>query len=364
MKEELPTLEEFSEETEKDEDLDILLIHHLLPDVLHFLEALEDNYNIEKIIGIPYSTKTEVLSKVREQFKADVESPDEIKEVREKALEFIQAYDDENLVIIDLGGYCSNILEDINQDKIKGIVEDTNQGHWEYEQRDIDIPIFSIAKGEIKGLENRVVGEAVTFSTERIIRNQFQEEITGKEILVMGYGGIGKAVATACSGRNSEVMVYDIDHVKMIEAKLDGYKVMEKEKMLERADIIIGATGKCSVGREEIKYLKEGCILSSGSSKQVEFDTGYLQSYGKIIDSGKDWKQYEITEKSIYLLNEGKPVNFLDNSISISIIDLIFSELLACVQALSNGENRGNEIREVPYEKKQEIAEKWLKFNN
>jgi len=364
MEKRLETLETLSEEVKAGQDLDVLIIHHILPDVVHLLNAINKNYNIKQIIGIPYSSKEETVNEVRSEFDTSVNCPEDIDEIGNIAQEFISEYNKENnLIVLDLGGYCSDIIEEVNTDKLRGIVEDTNQGHWNYEELDQELPIYSIAQGELKDLENRVVGEAVTFSTEKIIRNEFEGEITGKKVLVMGYGGIGKAVASACEGRNSEVMVYDIDSVKMIEAKLDGYHVGKKEEMLKEADIIIGASGECSLGTEELNQLSGGTILSSGSSKQVEFDIQHIESKGNPIDEGENWRQYDINQSRITVLNEGKPVNFIDNSISLSILDLIFSELFACIESLAEEGKQASGIQEVTKSKKQHIADKWLEFN-
>lgn len=364
MEKQLDTLKILSDEAKKDEDLDLLIIHHLLPDVIHLLDSVDLNYNIQRVIGIPYSSKEKTLAQVEKRYEAEVTSPEDIDDIGNIVEEFISEYDGEGtLVIMDLGGYCSDIIEDVDANKLKGIIEDTNQGHWSYQDLEQDLPIYSIAQGELKDLENRVVGEAVTFSTERIIRNEFEEEITGEKVLVMGYGGIGKAVSSACDGRNCEVMVFDIDSVNMIEAKLDGYHVGRKEDMIEKADIIIGASGKCSIGQDEVDNLSGRTILSSGSSKQVEFELEYIKEKGERVDKGEDWKEYNMSQANITVLNEGKPVNFLDNSISLSILDLIFSELFACIESLAEEQNPDSGIQEVSKRKKQKIADIWLEFN-
>lgn len=362
MDKKLEVLEELSAESAQGTDVDILMIFHLLPDAKFLVKALTSNYNIQQIIGIPYSTEQDVVEDLENNYNVNISCPENIADVRNQAEEFIRTYPNEgrDLIILDIGGYCSEFLDNVDKNKIRGIVEDTNQGHWKYEDSTLDLPIYSIAQGEIKNLENKVVGEAITFSTERIMRNGFEEELTGKRVLVMGYGGIGKAVSKACDGRGAKVMVYDIDSVKMLEAQFDGFIARDKSEMLEKADLIIGCSGERSIGSEEIEAIDGECILASGSSKKVEFENEYIENNEK-VDEGESWDEYNIAGSSIFLLNEGKPINFLDNSISLSVLDLIFSELFACVAALAKDKSHKNQVQEVPYETKQEIADRRLK---
>lgn len=355
----LPVLNKVSETKESGED--ILLAHHLLPDVTPFLDTLSNRYNLYGIVGVPYSSTESTVKKIRSKHDVPVTVPSSVQEVKQKVTDLVDQYDDNQLVIVDTGGYCVAILKDKAEEKLLGIVEDTNQGHWKYEEQESDTQIYSIAQSTIKSLENKAVGQAIVFSTENILRNELQQDLADKNVLVMGYGGIGKAVTTSLEGRNAAVYVYDKNPVKMVEARLDGYQSVEKQRMLSKADVIIGASGHESLGQDELENLSDQTILVSESSKQVEIDTEYLKEQTSLVREGFNWKEYADAEMSVTLLNEGKPINFLDNSVPLSILDLIFSELYLCIEEITvNETNRSRRIGEVSQDKKALITEEWL----
>ncbi|MBK9089556.1 MAG: hypothetical protein IPL90_11090 [Holophagales bacterium] len=54
------------------------------------------------------------------------------------------------------------------------MVEDTNNGHWLYESTGPHpIPVLSMAQSPLKGVEDSIIGDAVLFSIERVLREDF-----------------------------------------------------------------------------------------------------------------------------------------------------------------------------------------------
>lgn len=358
----LRVLESMVEQTEK-RDVELFAVFHLLPDTRRFLQQVAEVFTIDRIVGVPYSSRPEVAEEIAENHDAKVTIPDDIETVESEAKNYVDGFAERKpnreLIILDVGGYCASFLNDVDTGPILGVLEDTNQGHWRYERTDLPVPVYSIAQARLKGLENRTVGEAVVFSVENIIRNQFEQELNGKRVLVMGYGNIGQSVATACRGRGAEVMVYDVDSVKNISARLEGYTVKNREELLEEADIIIGATGQCSITSEDFTRLSGDTILASGTSKQVEIDVGALSEIGTLVEETDLLKSFDLDGSRIKLLNDGQPINFLDNSISLAMLDLIFPALFGGMLSLADGDNEPR-IYEPDERLTQTIASSWL----
>ncbi|MDY6777895.1 MAG: adenosylhomocysteinase, partial [Candidatus Nanohaloarchaea archaeon] len=196
-------------------------------------------------------------------------------------------------------------------------------------------------------------------SLEKILRTRFEDELAGSDVLVTGYGNIGSSTAAAAQGRNATVMVYDTDPRRSIEAALDGYHVRERERMLRQADIVIGTTGQQSVDIDDMRSMEGTVILASGSSKQREFDIERLRREASLKDSGSHWEEYQLDGTSIILLNGGKPVNFLDQSISMPILDMIFASLVTCIHEAVQHELQPG-LQEPDQERLDSIAETWL----
>lgn len=345
------------------QETELLVVFHLLPDTEQFIDTVVEVFEIERIIGVPYSSRPATARNLRQKYDIEVTIPETIDAVEEEAKSYVEEFNarehDRELLILDVGGHCASFINDVETDAIRGIVEDTNQGHWRYETVDLPVPVFSIAQAKLKQLENRTVGEAIVFSLENIIRNEFEQELNGKRVLVLGYGNIGQSVAKACRGRGAEVMIHDIDAVKNISAKLEGYSVGDRESMFRNAQIVIGASGHRSITQDDFESFEDNTIILSGSSKQVEIDIEGLQEEGTPVERTEIATTYELNGRMITLLNDGCPVNFLDNSVSLAILDLVYPALFSGMMALCNGTTEP-EIHEPDDEIVQDIATTWL----
>ncbi len=316
---------------------DIYIIFHLLQSSVYFFRKIKKIFNIKCIIGIPYSIDEECIEFLKKE-NIRFFIPNSIEKIEHIVLDEIKNQNQKNkFIILEIGGYCARIANKLKDlyPSFCGIVEDTNQGHWEYEKiKFLKVPVFSIAQSNIKDLENRQIGKAIVFSFEKQIRNLFNLTLSSKRIALLGYGKIGKATAQSLKGRHSVYYVYDIDPIKRVEARLDGFITDNKKNCLICADFILGVSGNTSIRKEDFDFIKNGAILASGSSKQIEFDMLNLRPYSYKSKNKVLYIRYK--EKFFFILNEGFPINFLDESvIDYSILDLIFSELFLCLIKLS-----------------------------
>ena len=130
---------------------------------------------------------------------------------------------------------------------------------------------------------------------------------------------------------------------------------------MSTSDVIVGATGLQSLNRTDFATLKEGAIIASASSKRVEFDVdglletsirrmaGVLDSQCLLLPNGR----------SIFLLADGKPVNFADGAVVGPVINLVQAELLVGLKALL--EHQGQDgIFAVHPDDQEILAGKWL----
>lgn len=268
-------------------------------------------------------------------------------------------------MIIEVGGYSAFIIDkllEINPQLI-GIVEDTNQGHWCYQEIEdkLKFPVYSIAQSRIKSLENRLIGKAVTFSLENVLRTDFYKTLCGLNIGVLGYGKIGKSSVRNLKNRDAIINVWDIDSVKRLQTRLDGYHCpIKKQDILKNADIILGVSGKHSLYLEDIQHLKERVILVSGSSKDVEFQHENLCKYADSVSLYESYSVLKFDTKHIIVLNQGQPINFRNNSVLSSILELVFSELYVCLYyTVRNPDKIG--LHKIDEKEHQALCEEWEK---
>ena len=108
--------------------------------------------------------------------------------------------------------------------------------------------------------------------------------IATKRVVVVGYGWVGKGVASRCAGMGGRVVVTEVDPVRALEAHMDGYEVMRMSDAARVGDIFVTCTGMTGVIRKEhILRMKEGAVLGNVGHFDVEIDTKFLLAKSKSV---------------------------------------------------------------------------------
>jgi adenosylhomocysteinase len=172
-------------------------------------------------------------------------------------------------------------------------------------------------------------------------------------------------------GRHASVSIYDINPVVTMLAYAQGYYPMPLSELLAGVDIVMGCSGRRSVRVADIDDLKDGIILCSASSKDIEFD---LVGFAKLCDvedvavsaPGRCAIQKytrRTTGKCFYILDHGTPIDFLDMPLQGAILDCTCSELFTCMRELSS---KGHSPGVIPLTDDLQVAvsKKWLQIHS
>jgi len=354
----LPLLHHYGEREKASEPLKgyvLILIQHLLSDVKDFLKALEVAGADKKrmfIIGIPYSSKEEVVAELKQKYKvyAPTSYPfDEyVEDALRKALEICKR-ESLSLLIIEDGGYAVPMIHERFRDYIgycKGAVEQTTNGIWRDEELVLkrglkfEFPLVSIPDCKLKReIEAPFIGKAVIRNIQ-ILLSKIGQFIEGKKVGIVGYGTIGRKIADEAKNQKAIVSVSEINPVKSLIARLSGFDTKSIPDLVKESDLIIGATGRKSIGRAEILDLKNNAVLASASSKRVEIDIEELESLCIERNPTEIGTYYELANgNKVLLLANGFPINFFSSeSVPDRIIDVILTLMFSNVISLAKGE--------------------------
>src|SRR6476620_12692324 len=78
------------------------------------------------------------------------------------------------------------------------------------------------------------------------------------------------------------VIITEVDPLKALEASMDGFEVLPRERAAEIGDMFCTATGdKHVIAREHIEVMKDGAILANTGHFNVEIDIPALRSLAK-----------------------------------------------------------------------------------
>lgn len=338
----------------------LVLVAHILDTAVPYVRLLDRCTDLVQVVPVPYSVQPEALSLLDDLPVTVPESIEDVGAVAVSAAERAAREGELPVIVQEVGGYCADAVGGLARHPgIRGVVEDTKQGQWRYERKmPLPLPLFTIADSPLKALEDVQVGRSVAYSVERLLRLRFYRLLSERRVLVLGYGGIGTALAEHLRRSGAQVAVYDPDEVRMSAAVVHGYRTGAREDLLRWAEVIVGVSGHRALTADDLPLLRDGVVLASGSSKQVEFDVEGLHQDAEAVVEVDEVTELQVADRTVYLLNEGKPVNFMEQSILGSVLDLVYTELYLCTRELAARPWEPGLHRLAP-QMQQELAHLW-----
>ncbi|AIF51899.1 adenosylhomocysteinase [Pelosinus sp. UFO1] len=185
--------------------------------------------------------------------------------------------------------------------------------------------------------------------------------VTGKTVVVAGYGWCGKGVAMRAKGLGANVIITEVDPIKAIEAVFDGFRVMSMEEAAKFGDIFVTLTGcKHVICGEHIAVMKSGAILANAGHFDLEINKEHLEDLAVSKRTvRKNIEEFVMADKrKIYLLAEGRLVNLAaGDGHPTEIMDLSFAmQALAVLHILEHHKEMPNEVFNFPDEVNARVA--------
>jgi adenosylhomocysteinase len=225
--------------------------------------------------------------------------------------------------------------------KVKGANEETTTGIMRLramaQERALKFPVMSVNDAYMKYLFDNRYGTGQ--STMDGIMTATNLVIAGKNFVVAGYGWCGRGIAMRAKGMGADVTVCEVDPIRAIEAKLDGFAVMPMSEATRNADIIVSATGcKDVVTARDIMSMKDGCILANSGHFDNEISKKALERLSRRHKKVRESvEEYQLKSgKRVYLLAEGRLVNLAaGQGHPVEIMDMSFAIQALCLEYLS-----------------------------
>ncbi|VAX29815.1 Adenosylhomocysteinase [hydrothermal vent metagenome] len=137
--------------------------------------------------------------------------------------------------------------------------------------------------------------------------------MAGKNVIVCGYGDVGKGSAQSMRGFGAKVHVTEIDPICALQAAMEGFDVKTTEEYLETGDIFVTTTGnKDIITIDHMEKMKDGAIVCNIGHFDNEIQVEKLKNYPGIehINIKPQVDQYKFPDgHSIILLSDGRLVN-------------------------------------------------------
>jgi adenosylhomocysteinase len=177
--------------------------------------------------------------------------------------------------------------------------------------------------------------------------------LAGHTVVVLGYGWAGQGIAERARGAGAAVIVCEVDPLRALEARMEGYEVMPALDAAQRGDLFVTVTGSRRVLRgEHFERMKDGAILANAGHFDVELDLVELQSLATGIREVRPLvEQYELADgRRLNLLAHGRVVNLAAaEGHPAAVMDVSFAlQALSVEDLVRRGEQLAPGVHQVP----------------
>jgi len=190
--------------------------------------------------------------------------------------------------------------------------------------------------------------------------------IAGSTFVVCGYGWCGRGLAMRAKGMGANVIVIEVDHLKALEATMDGFRVMPLAEASKIGDFFCTVTGDIHViDKKHFLAMKNGAIVSNSGHFNVELNLKALET---VTRSKRTIREFVVEHtlkggKKIYVLAEGRLINLsAAEGHPSSVMDMSFAnQALSAEHLVKKGKRLENKVYPVPAAIDEMIAKLKLK---
>ncbi|MCB9507624.1 MAG: adenosylhomocysteinase [Myxococcales bacterium] len=260
-------------------------------------------------------------------------------------------------------------------DAVRGVSEETTTGvHRLYKMKEEGTLLFpainvndSVTKSKfdnIYGCRHSLV-DAIMRATDNLL--------SGKRVLICGYGDVGKGSVQSLQGQMAKVSVTEIDPICALQACMAGLDVITTEDALPTFDVYVTATGnKDIITAAHMAAMKHNAIVCNIGHFDNEIDMAGLEAMRKRGEVEKieikpqvhEWRFKNTTHgpngggHSIIILAEGRLVNLgcATGHPSLVMSASFTNQTMAQLELHANAESYGRDVVTLPKQLDEKVA--------
>jgi len=184
--------------------------------------------------------------------------------------------------------------------------------------------------------------------------------LAGRTVVVLGYGTTGHGIAARARGAGAQVIVCEVDPLRALEARMEGFHVMPAVEAAEVGDVFITVTGVPQVlGAEHFARMKDGATLANAGHFDVEIDLLALDAAASERREVLPLvEQFLVGDRKLNLLAQGRVVNLAaGQGHPAEIMDISFAlHALAVEWLVREGAALTPGVHQVPADLDREVA--------
>jgi adenosylhomocysteinase len=251
---------------------------------------------------------------------------------------------------------------------VRGVSEETTTGvHRLYERAregTLLFPAFNVNDSVTKSKFDNLYG--CRHSLVDAIMRATDLMLSGKRVLVCGFGDVGKGSVQSLRGQQAKIAVTEIDPICALQACMQGLDVITVDDAIERGfDVYVTATGNCNIiTAEQMRRMKHLAVVCNIGHFDNEIDMAGLE---KMVAQG-DVQKIEIKPQvhefrfkdghSVIILAEGRLVNLgcATGHPSFVMSSSFTNQVLAQLELHKNAESYGKNVVTLPKHLDEQVA--------
>eukprot|EP01067_Filipodium_phascolosomae_P002215 Filipodium_phascolosomae@DN2328_c0_g1_i1.p1 len=170
--------------------------------------------------------------------------------------------------------------------RVKGVSEETTTGVHRLqimaEKKELLFPAINVNDCVTKSKFDNIYG--CRHSLPDGIMRATDVMIGGKNVVICGYGDVGKGCAQAMKACGARVSVTEVDPICALQAAMEGFNVKRLDTLLPKADIVITCTGnKDILMASHLSSLKNNAIVGNIGHFDNEIDMAGLAKIEGVV---------------------------------------------------------------------------------
>ena len=197
----------------------------------------------------------------------------------------------------------------LTHERLRGATEETRSGLVHLRSTALGCPVLAVNEAAAERALNDRFGTGQS-ALDGILRAT-RILLAGQTVVVLGYGWTGRGVALRARGAGASVIVCEVDALRALEARMEGFEVLTASAAAERGDVFITVTGSRDVlRREHFLLMRDGAILANAGHFDVEIAIADLKALADPVQVLPLVEQYEVEPgRRLNLLARGQVIN-------------------------------------------------------
>jgi len=223
-----------------------------------------------------------------------------------------------NMIVDDGGDLTIVVHQKKHADIIKGIrglSEETTTGvhrlYQMHEKKELKIPAINVNDSVTKSKFDNLYGCRESLADG--IKRATDVMISGKVVVIAGYGDVGKGCAHSMRSYGARVVVTEVDPICALQAAMEGFEVTTMAEACKFGNIFVTTTGCCDIiMTEQMAQMPNDSIVCNIGHFDCEIDVAGLEKFKGIkkVNIKPLVDRYTFPKgNSILLLAEGRLVN-------------------------------------------------------